>query len=340
MTTIYAGLRSSKGGGAGGLFRREADGAWERTLDQDVQAITADPRDPGIVFAGTSDGPFRSPDAGRTWRRTGFPDRGVQVWSIAFDPGDPRTVYAGASPVGVYRSDDGGETFRRLPDPVLTERVKMSFACRVMRIAPHPTRRGELYAALEVGGAMRSRDGGESWDDCAGDLARLATLPHLKSRIVSDNDAEGMLDGHAIATTSAEPGRVYLAVRMGLFSSDDAGRTWQDVGVGKVSPHSYGRDLRVSPHDPKVMYACLSPAFASGTGSLWRSADAGRNWARFDATTPHDTLMALALHPADARQVYFAAKAGEVFGTRDAGESWAELPIPPGSGDVFALACG
>ncbi len=340
MTTIYAGLRPSKDGGAGGMFRREADGGWERTLDQPVQAITLDPRNPDAVYAGTSDGPYRSTDRGRTWRRTGFPDHGVQVWSIAFDPTDPRTVYAGASPVGVYRSEDAGETFRKLPDPAIPERVNMGFACRVMRIAPHPTRRGELYAALEVGGAMRSRDGGESWEDCGEDLARLATLPRLKSRIVSDSEAEGMLDGHAIATTPAEPDRVYLAVRMGLFSSEDAGRTWQDMEVGKVSPHTYGRDLRVSPHDPKVMYACLSPAFTSGTGSLWRSGDAGRSWARFDTTTPHDTAMGLALDPDDARQVYFAAKTGEVFGTGDGGESWAELRLPSGSGDVFALACG
>lgn len=340
MTTIYAGLRPSKGG-AGGLVRRDAEGgAWERTLDHATQAVTIDPRRLDIVYAGTTEGVYRSTDRGRSWRRTGFPDGASQVWSIAFDPSDPRTVYAGASPIGVYRSEDGGETFRRLPDPNLPERVKMSFACRVMRIAPHPARRGELYAALEVGGAMRSSDGGESWEDCGADLARLAALPHLKSRIVSDSEAEGMLDGHAIATTPAEPGRVTLAVRMGLFSSDDAGRTWQSLEVGKVSPHTYGRDLRVSPHDPRVMYACLSPAFTSETGSLWRSADAGRSWARFDATTPHDTAMALALHPEDARQVYFAAKTGEVFGTGDGGESWAELRLPAGSGDVYALACG
>ena len=341
MTMIYAGLRPSKAGGAAGLFLRdETGGAWERTLDQATQAITLDPRRPDIVLAGTVDGVYRSTDRGRTWQRAALPDGAVQIWSIAFDPADPRTVYAGASPVGVCRSEDGGETFQRLPDPNLPERVDMGFACRVMRIAPHPTRRGELYAALEVGGAMRSSDGGASWEDCGEDLARLARLPHLKSRIVSDSEAEGMLDGHAVATTPAAPDRVFLALRMGLFSSDDAGRTWRDMEVGKVSPHTYGRDLRVSPHDPKVMYACLSPAFTSGTGSLWRSGDAGRSWARFDGTTAHDTAMAVALHPEDAREVYFASKGGEVFGTRDGGESWVELRLPSGSGDVFALACG
>lgn len=337
MTTILAGLRSTKSGGAGGVFRGEGDAAWERTLEADVQAITPDPRDPNVVLAGTVEGVWRSTDRGHSWKHV--PGTDTQVWSIAFDPADPRTVYAGTSPVGMLRSDDGGATFRAMPTPALPEHVKMSFACRVMRVAPHPSRRGTLYAALEVGGAMRSGDGGETWEDCAGDLVRLSKLPQLSNHIVTDNNAEGMLDGHAIATTPAEPGRVYLAVRMGLFCSGDGGRSWQDMNVSAVSPQTYGRDLRASPHDPKVMYAALSPAFTSGTGSLWRSQDAGRSWARFDKTTPVNTAMAIALQPANPREVYFAAKTGGVFATSDGGESWKTLALPEGSGEAFALAC-
>ncbi len=337
MTTILAGLRSTKAGGAGGVFCGDGADAWERTLEADVQAITPDPRDPDVLLAGTAEGAWRSTDRGHSWKHV--PGSNTQVWSVAFDPADPRTVYAGTSPVGMLRSEDGGQTFRAMANPAMPEHVKMSFACRVMRIAPHPSNRGTLYAALEVGGAMRSTNGGENWEDCAGDLVRLSKLPQLANHIVTDNDAEGMLDGHAVATTPAEPGRVYLAVRMGLFSSDDGGRSWQDMKVSAVSPHTYGRDLRVSPHDPKVMYAALSPAFSSGTGSLWRSQDAGQSWTRFDKTTPVNTAMAVALHPSDPRQVYFAAKTGGVFATVDGGESWTTLALPEGAGEAFALAC-
>ena len=68
-----------------------------------------------------------------------------------------------------------------------------------------------------------------------------------------------MLDGHALACSAAAPGTVFLANRMGLFRSEDGGSHWQDVDVGRFSPMTYGRDLRVSPHDPKVLYAALSP---------------------------------------------------------------------------------
>ena len=96
-----------------------------------------------------------------------------------------------------------------------------SFTCRVMRLVADPARPEELYAALEVGGVMRSLDGGETWDDCSSDLLKLAELPQLKSKIDSDTDIEGMLDGHAVCVSAAKPGTVFLAVRMGLFESAD-----------------------------------------------------------------------------------------------------------------------
>ncbi len=279
---IYAGAAATEDGGLGGVFRRATGGdEWEHVFAKaDVHAITVHPKTPDVVFIGTKDGPYRTTDGGAHWERLGFPDRDVQVWSILIDRNDPGTVYAGGSPVAVYRSDDGGEHFRRMPDPGLPNRVTMSFPCRVMRFATHPRIRGEVYATLEVNGAMRSRDGGESWQDCTDHLVRLADEPSLKSRILSDTDAEGMLDGHAIAISDADPNGVILAVRMGLFHSADQGKSWRDMQVGQFSPYSYGRDIRVSPQDPKTLYACLSVAANSQAGGLFRSTDLGQTWQR------------------------------------------------------------
>ncbi len=341
-THIYAGAAATKDDGVGGVFRRAAEGGdWQHVFDKaDVHAITVHPKNADVVFIGTKDGPYRSTDHGTHWERLGFPDRDMQVWSILVDRNDPNTVYAGGSPVAVYRSDDGGEHFRRMPEPGLPNRVAMSFPCRVMRFAAHPRKPGDVYATLEVNGAMHSRDGGESWEDCTQDLLRLATEPRLKSRILSDTDAEGMLDGHAIAISDADPDGVILAVRMGLFHSADAGKSWQDMQVSRFSPYTYGRDIRVSPHDPKTLFACLSVAANSQAGALFRSTDTGRTWQRFDTVAPKSTVMAVAAHDRDSDQVHFVARRGQCFGTTDGGRSWQESKMPAACKDLYALACG
>ena len=346
ISYVFVGAAQLTGGTLGGLFRqRVGDDRWERLTKglpdpAMIHAITVHPADPRVIFAGTQDGPYRSDDGGDNFRRPEFP-RDLQVWSITVHPTQPRVVYAGTSPVGVFRSEDGGDTWRRLPNAVQPERLKMSFACRVMRIAIAPGPSDEVYAALEVGGAMRSLDGGESWMDCSGDLVGLAERPHLKSRIQSDSETEGMLDAHALAVSSAAPGHVFLAVRMGLFQSDDRGKSWRDMEIGRFSPLTYGRDIRVSPHDPRALYACLSPAARSQDGSLYRSTDLGRTWSHLDhGVKAEATMMALALHPRDPEQVYCVSRCAQVFGTQDGGTTWRESRLPEGVNDVYALACG
>jgi photosystem II stability/assembly factor-like uncharacterized protein len=194
---------------------------------------------------------------------------------------------------------------------------------------------------MEANGAMRSRDAGESWEDCTQDLIRFCEEPKYRSRIGSQTEIEGMLDGHALACSAAAPGTVFLANRMGLFRSDDGGKAWQDIDIGRFSPMTYGRDLRVSPHDPKILYAALSPAFRSADGAIYKSEDVGRTWTRFDRGVKAEaTMMGVAAHPRDPQRVYGISKAGQVFGTSDGGENWTERRLPEGAGDCYAIACG
>ena len=342
---VYVGVGSYTSGKRPGIFRRVGDGDWEQLTKglpetTKVQAITVDPANPDIIYIGTHDGPYRSRNGGDSWERLALPERDLQVWSMVVHPRDSRRIYVGTSPVGVFRSDDGGDTWRRLPKAVMPERVKMGFACRVMRLAADPVRPETIWAGLEVGGIMKTDDGGETWTDCTDTLVKLAELPHLKSRIVSDTEIEGMLDIHAVALTAAKPGVAYAAIRMGLFQSTDDGAHWKDMQVGRFSALTYGRDIRVSPQDPRVMYACLSPAARSQDGSLYRSDDVGETWKRFDhGVKAETTMMAVALHPTDADRVYCVSRTGQVFGTEDGGRSWREHRLPDGVEDVYALAC-
>ena len=346
-SNIYAGVagyvgRPNEKGNVGVFRRPAAGGEWQHVLTHlETHTILVHPTDPSMVFAGTVDGVWRSTDRGATFQQANFPDKGKQIWSFLVDSRDPRRIYAGGSPVDVYRSDDSGASWRRLPNPGIKDRATAPFAVRVMRMVQHPTRPDEIYAALEVNGVIRSTNGGETWEDCSADLLRLSELPHLKSKIVSDTFAEGMLDGHAITISPADPDAVVLACRMGLFRSADKGRSWQDMEMKRFSPITYGRDVRVAPQDPKTMYAALSVAASSKDGGVYRSQDAGKTWKRFDKVQVHGTIMSVGLHQTDARQVYIGARYhGEVFGTQDGGETWAAMPLPGPVKDIYSVACG
>jgi photosystem II stability/assembly factor-like uncharacterized protein len=352
MTTLYAGVAGTVGmqhsGSLVGVFRQEVgSNKWEKLsggLPEDafVHAIAVHPTEPNIVYVGSSKGIYRSANRGDTFEHCPMTADDPDVWSLLFDPTNPRRIYAGASPVSVYRSDDGGNSWKRLVDPPLPDRVHMAFPCRVMRLDADPNSPDDVYATLEANGTMRSRDGGEYWEDCTADLIRFCEQdPKYRSRIGSQTEIEGMLDGHALACSAAAPGSVFLANRMGLFRSDDKGEHWQDMEIGRFSPLTYGRDIRTSPLDPKVMYAALSPAARSTDGSVWRSNDVGKSWARFDRGIKAEaTMMGVIPHPKDANQVYAISRSGQVFGTQDGGKSWSESRLPEGVRDSYCIACG
>ena len=81
--------------------------------------------------------------------------------------------------------------------------------------------------------------------------------------------------------------------------------------VGRFSPTTYGRDIKVSPQDGNTLYAALSVAAASKDGAVYRSTDKGSTWKRFDKVQVHGTIMSVALHHTDPDQVFIGADTTE-----------------------------
>ena len=351
--TIFAGAvrgaGKKTGASRGGLFRlRTGAEEWEAMAgglpkDGDVHTITQHPEDPRTLFVGTHDGPYISTDGGENWETPDFPDKDVAIWAITIHPDNPDIIYAGASPVALYRSENGGRSWRRLPQVISPAHCERDgFDTRVICITINPTKADEIYVGLEVGGVLHSIDGGESWTDVSAPLMELAQQPHLQNNVGGRHcgPCEGMLDTHAIAISHAASSAALLGVRMGIFRTDDGGASWRDMEIGRFSPLTYCRDLIVSPHDPEIFFTALSEAAVSAEGSLYRSSDGARSWTRIDhSVAAKSTIVGLAAHPTVPDSLYCVTRTGQVIGTMDNGASWREYPLPNGVDDVYAVAC-
>lgn len=327
-----------------GLFRLDESDAWQAVtngLPEAVEIRCIAMRGTDTIYVGTQVGPYRSSDGGESWELMALPASpgdDTVTWSIL--PLDDGGLLVGTQGTLIYRSDDDGASWRLLDVPTPNGAVRMGFPMRVIRLVADPSNQKEIYAGLEVGGVVRSLDGGETWTDISAGLMNYAGETFFKSRIGTDQDQEGMMDLHSLAISPAAPGTVFLANRMGLFKSTDKGESWNWMNIGRFSPLSYARDIIVSPHDPNTLYAALSIAALSSRGSLYRSTDLGETWHRFDSgVTIESTLMNIGPSGSNPDSVYCGARQGQIFGTDDGGETWRTLPLPPGVAGVYAVAC-
>jgi photosystem II stability/assembly factor-like uncharacterized protein len=293
------------------------DGHWrasELRSGRGMQCLAADPRDRDVLYAGSrGEGVWKSTARGRGWARLEFPE--AAVFSLAVSPVDG-AVYAGTEPSKLFVSRDEGRSWRELTAlQDVPSRPGWSFPPRpwtshVRSVAPSPHDARLLLAGIELGGVMRSDDGGQTW---------------------SDHRPGAQQDVHALAWHPAAPGRAYEAGGGGAAWSRDGGLTWQPADEGRDRHYTWG--LAVDPDDPDCWYVSASPnARLAHSGE--RSAGAylyrwrGRGpWERLDRGLPQplDSLpYALA---ADAGALFAGLGNGWVYRSEDRGENWERLNV-------------
>ena len=324
---IYVGIAHEPGDPElGGIYRRGTqNGEWEK-LSKGLPAISATraialhPDRPEVVYAGTEKGVYVSSDHGSNWEPIGSPV--TPVWSLLFRPRNPEVMFAGCEAGEIYRSRDQGETWQltqtNVDFPIVTLQPRFS-PKRVMGMAADPNRPDEVYAAVEIGGLIRSLDGGDSWHG-------------VTDGIYLNEDA---LDFHGVAVTPALPRTVFVINRIGMFKSQDRGDHWQPLNTERLTPPdsprggSYCRCLQVAPDDPRTFYMGTGPAFRSDLGVLYRSRDLGANWERINlGATPKSTLFGVAIDKRHPGHIVCASRSGQVFRSLDRADTWEEIPLP------------
>jgi photosystem II stability/assembly factor-like uncharacterized protein len=307
-----------------GIVTAQRDGGrWQVTgnalSDRHISAILVEPES-GTIFAGAyEDGSLNaSRDDGKTWepRNNGLTE--TEVFSLAATKVDGRVrLFLGTEPARLFFSDDLGELWTELPGLRDIPTVdSWSFPApphiaHAKHITFDPRDPSTMYVSIEVGGLLRSTDGGRTWHDVPGmyeDVHRLVIHP-------SDAD------------------RMFLAGGNGLYVSGDAGASWQHATTREHEIGGYPDQLVYDPRNPDLMYV----AAAKDSPGAWRtthnagarisrSRDGGRSWETLTNGLPdrmQGNVEAMCLEAAgDSCSIFAATTAGEVFATDDGGDSW------------------
>src|SRR5262249_2552456 len=159
-------------------------------------------------------GLYCSSDNGASWERVSGPEDVLNVWSLAISPTDPETIFAGTSPSAVYRSQDGGQHWQKLPLDLATECAIGTPRTPATVVAP--ANAGMVGAGGEIDGVQRGLDGGDPWERMAGGI--------------TDPDIHGMV------IAPGKPTRVLTSTPREIFVSTDVGESWQRLHIAQHFP--------------------------------------------------------------------------------------------------------
>ena len=286
---------------AGAVTARALEGAR-------VQCVASDPARARVAYAGCrGQGLWRSEDGGAIWEDCALPAE--DVFSVAISPVDGR-VYAGCEPSMLFASVQGNggweelETLRAIPSAPRWSFPPRPWTSHVRWIAPSPHEAGLLLVGIELGGVMRTEDGGRTWQD---------HRPGAK------------LDAHELAWHPLASGRAYEAAGDGAAWSVDGGETWTPADSGRNRGYVWA--LAVDPLDPDTWYVSASPGPYQAHGE--RHADAFVY--RWRGSGPWEPLEGALSGPLEVMPYALAASAdelvvgmrdGRVFVGEDYGDGW------------------
>lgn len=322
-----------------------------------VSHVVLDPRDGRTLLAAAKTGHlgptvFRSTDLGRSWKEAARPPafpkaaegekrRAVDhtFWLTPGHASETGCWYAGTSPQGLFRSEDGGVTWAPVSglndDPQYrqwmgNEQDGTPDGPKLHSILIDPRDPAHLYMAMSSGGVHESADGGRSW------------MPVIKGlEVVEDLDPANVAfhDPHCVRLCPTNPDRLYQQNHCGIYRLDRPSDQWErigrrmpkrvgDIGFPMVVHPRDAETVWVFPMDGGSVWPRTSP---EGVPSAYVTHNGGRSWQRLATGLPADQAwwtvkrQAMTADGEDPVGLYFGTTSGELWMSRDEGSRWAPM---------------
>lgn len=244
----------------------------------------------GAIYAGVQEaGLFRSRDGGRTWEPlAGLNDHttrsgwlpgagGLCAHALLFDQDNPARMWCGISAVGVFRSDDGGDSWTPRNEgvpSVLEDKQHKDIGRCVHGLVQHPDEPNQIFRQ-DHAGMFRTEDGADTWERNEDGLPAAFGFP-----IVIDRKTKRLF----VAPQQSDEHRIPVDNRLQVFRSTDLGESWHSASAGLPPANSFGTVLRgamaVDNLDPGGVY------FGTTSGTVHASTDLGESWSNLPVTLP------------------------------------------------------
>ena len=319
----------------------------------EIYHINGSPADPKRIYASQASDWFgqivhRSDDGGETWETVGnefaydgetgnhqwydgtpHPWEFKRVWHFEPSRTDPDTVLAGVEDAALFKTTDGGHTWRELSG-LRTHSTGEDWAPGAGGMCLHtilvdPKDENRIFVAISAAGSFRSEDGGETW---------RPINKGLVSNFMPDPEAEVGHCVHRIAMHPSRPDTLFMQKHWDVMRSDDAGDTWHEIS-GDL-PSDFGFPIAVHAHEPETIYVVPIKSDSEhyvpeGKLRVYRSRSGGNEWEALTDGLPQENCFvnvlrdAMSVDDLESCGIYFGTTGGHVYVSPDAGDRW--IPI-------------
>lgn len=324
----------------GGFFRSTDGGAtWKESKElkkESIHSMTQSTFDPKILLVGSTTGVWISKNSGADWEKMSSSTMPVNIDSLAMDPRNNNTMYAGTW-WRAYKSIDAGKNWRLIKDGMIDD-------SDVFAIDIDP-RNPEHIIASACSGIYESTNAGEKWAKIQGipsqsrrtrDIMQHPSLPGMVFAATTEGfwmssnggatwslTTQRNLEINSIAVHPDEPNRVFIGTNnYGVMVSNDGGRNFAQTNVSFTSRFTYSITPDLS--QPHRLYA-LTHNVATGGGFFFTSKDGGRSWAQArNLDIGRVTPFVVRQDTVNPNHMYLGTNIG-LFTSFDRGDSWTQV---------------